>query len=166
MTGLEKCCITSAYLQWLFHSGVRAIAHSLLFLKSCQKLLDRFQCNEQNSSFGDPLATLFKQLWLVKKHGGQWWGLFSLYKSIYIENFKNLLMRNHWIGFSITWQKCFFRDQLYQDCSSHHDSSENMATRGGTYFPLISIENFKNLLVRQHWTDFSIIIRNVSLLTR
>ena len=21
MTGLKKCCITSAYLQWLFHSG-------------------------------------------------------------------------------------------------------------------------------------------------
>ena len=26
MTGLEKCCITSAYLQWLFHSGERALA--------------------------------------------------------------------------------------------------------------------------------------------
>ena len=22
MTGLEKCCIASAYLQWLFHSGL------------------------------------------------------------------------------------------------------------------------------------------------
>ena len=27
MTGLEKCCITSAYLQWLFHSGERVMAH-------------------------------------------------------------------------------------------------------------------------------------------
>ena len=27
MIGLEKCCITSAYLQWLFHSGERAVAH-------------------------------------------------------------------------------------------------------------------------------------------
>ena len=26
---------------------------------------------------------------------------------------------------------------------------------GGAYFPyIISIENFKNLLVRNHWTDF------------
>ena len=40
MTGLEKCCISSAvaYLQWLFHSGERAIAcgplvlYTLLFL--------------------------------------------------------------------------------------------------------------------------------------
>ena len=29
MTGLEKCCITSAYLQWLCHSGERPVA--LLF---------------------------------------------------------------------------------------------------------------------------------------
>ena len=26
MTGLEKCCIISAYLQWLFHSGEGAVA--------------------------------------------------------------------------------------------------------------------------------------------
>ena len=26
MTGLEKCCITSAYLQWLFYSGERTMA--------------------------------------------------------------------------------------------------------------------------------------------
>ena len=41
MTGLEKCCITSAsaYLQWLFHSGERAIASGplvLFFLENCQ----------------------------------------------------------------------------------------------------------------------------------
>ena len=26
MIGLEKCCITSAYLQWLCHSGEQAVA--------------------------------------------------------------------------------------------------------------------------------------------
>ena len=30
MTGLEKCCITSAYLQWLFHSGDRPVARGPL----------------------------------------------------------------------------------------------------------------------------------------
>ena len=30
MTGLEKCCITSAYLQWLCHSGERPVARGLL----------------------------------------------------------------------------------------------------------------------------------------
>ena len=28
--GLEKCCITSAYLQWLCHSGERAVARGPL----------------------------------------------------------------------------------------------------------------------------------------
>ena len=30
MTGLEKCCITSAYLLWLCHSGERPVAHGPL----------------------------------------------------------------------------------------------------------------------------------------
>ena len=37
-------------------------------------------------------------------------GLFSLY--IYIENFKNLLVRNHWTDFKIILQKCSFGDPL------------------------------------------------------
>ena len=52
---------------------------------------------------------------------------------------------------------------LYQDCSSHLDSSKNMATRGRGLFSLyIDIENFKNLLVRNHWTDFHIILQKCS----
>ena len=36
MTGLEKCCITSAYLQWLCHSGERPMARGpLVYIKSC-----------------------------------------------------------------------------------------------------------------------------------
>ena len=30
MTGLEKCCITSAYLQWQCHSGERPVARGPL----------------------------------------------------------------------------------------------------------------------------------------
>ena len=52
---------------------------------------------------------------------------------------------------------------LYQDCSSHLDSSKNMAARGRGLFSLyIYIENFKNLLVRNHWTDFNIILQKCS----
>ena len=48
----------------------------------------------------------------------------------------------------------------YQDCSSHLDSSKNMAARGRGLFSLyIHIENFKNHLVRNHWTDFHIILQ-------
>ena len=138
-------------------------------------------------------------------------GLFSLY--IYIENFKNLLVRNHWTDFNIILQKCSFGNPLpslfkpfgfiknmaargrglfslfiyietlklflsetnrpisiyfcrnvplvilYQDCSSHLDSSK-MAARGQGLFSLyIYIEKFKNLLVRNHWTDFQITLQ-------
>ena len=52
---------------------------------------------------------------------------------------------------------------LYQDCSSHSDSSKNMAARGRGLFSLyIYIENFKNLLVRNHWTNFNIILQKCS----
>ena len=36
MTGLEKYCITSAYLQWLCHSGERSVARGPLVYFSCQ----------------------------------------------------------------------------------------------------------------------------------
>ena len=32
MTGLEKCCITSAYLQWQCHSGERPVARGPRFI--------------------------------------------------------------------------------------------------------------------------------------
>ena len=52
---------------------------------------------------------------------------------------------------------------LYQDCSSHLGSSKNMAARGRGLFSLyIYIENLKNLLVRNHWTDFHIILQKCS----
>ena len=53
---------------------------------------------------------------------------------------------------------------LYQDCSSHFDSWKNMAARGRGLFSLyINIENFKNLLVRNHWTNFNIILLKCSV---
>ena len=68
----------------------------------------------QKCSFGDPLPRLFKPFGFVKKHsrqgGGGGRGLFSLY--IYIENLKNLLVRNHWNDCNIMWQKCSFADPL------------------------------------------------------
>ena len=52
---------------------------------------------------------------------------------------------------------------LYQDCSSHLNSSKNMAARGRGLFSLyIYIENLKNLLVRNHWTDFHLLLQKCS----
>ena len=87
-------------------------------------------------------------------------GLISLY--IHIENFKNLLVRNHRTDFHIILQKVPLVI-LYQDCSSHLDSSKNMATSGAGLISLyIYIENFKNLLVRNQRTDFHIILQKCS----
>ena len=52
---------------------------------------------------------------------------------------------------------------LYHDCSSYLDSSKYMAARGRGLFSLyIYIEDFKTLLVRNHWTDFNIILQKCS----
>ena len=143
-------------------------------------------------------------------------GLFSLY--FYIENFKNLLVRNQWTDFHILLQKCSFGDPLSRlfkpfgfvkkhgrqgaglifpiylyrklkesSCQKPDDRFQyNFAemflwwssTRivqaiwicqktwppgGGAYFSLyIYIENLKNLLVRNQWTDFHIILQKCS----
>ena len=84
-------------------------------IKNLKNLLVRnhwtdFNIILQKCSFGDPLPRLFKPFGFVKKHGHQGAGLFSLY--IYIENFKNLLVRNHWTDFNIILQKCSFGDPL------------------------------------------------------
>ena len=87
-------------------------------------------------------------------------GLFSLY--ICIENFKNLLVRNHWTDFNIILQNCSFGDFLLR-LFKPFDSSKNMAARGRGLFSLyIYIENLKNLLVRNHWTDFHILLQKCS----
>ena len=104
----------------------------------------------QKCSFGDPLPRLFKPFGFVKKHGHQGAGLiFPIY--IYIENFKNLLVRNHWTDFNIILQKCFFGDPLPRLFKPF----EFVKKHG-------CIENFKNLLVRNHWTDFNIILQKCS----
>ena len=87
-------------------------------------------------------------------------GLISLY--IYIENFKNLLVRNHWTDFHKILQKCSFGDPLPRLFEPFR-SSKNMAARGRGLFSLyIYIEKCKNLLVQNHLTDFHIILQKCS----
>ena len=143
-------------------------------------------------------------------------GLFSLY--IYIENFKNLLVRNHWTDFHILLQKCSFGDPLPRlfkpfgfvkkhghqgaglifhiylygklkksSCQKPPDRFQyNFAEMflwwsstkivqtiwscqktwppgwRGLFSLYIYIENLKNLLVRNHWTNFHIILQKCS----
>ena len=87
-----------------------------IYIENLKNLLIRHHWNDcnimwQKCSFGDPVPRLFKPFGFVKKHGCQEGrGLFSLY--IYIENLKNLLIRNHWNNCNIIWQKCSFGDPV------------------------------------------------------
>ena len=100
--------------------------------KNLKKILVRnhltdFNIILQKCSFGDPLPRLFKPFGFVKNMAAREWGLFSLY--IYIENFKNLLVRNHWSDFNIILQKCSFGDPLPR-LFKPFGFVKNMAARG------------------------------------
>ena len=86
------------------------------------------------------------------------WGLFSLY--IYIENFKNLLVQNHWTDFHIILQKCSFGDPLPRLFKPSGFVKKHGRQGVGLIFSIL--EHFKNLLVRNHWTDFHIILQKCS----
>ena len=113
----------------------------------------------QKCSFGDP-TKIVQAIWIRGKTWPPGGGaFFSLY--IYIENFKNLLVRNHWTNFNIILQKCFFGDPLPRLVKPFRFVKKH--GRGGAYFPyIIYIENFQNLLVRNNWTDFNVILQKCS----
>ena len=93
--------------------------------------------------------------------GGGGHVLFSLY--FYIENFKNLLVRNHWTDFNIILQKCSFGDPLPRLFKPFGFVKKHGLQGGGAYFPyIIYIENLKNLLVRNYWTDCNLIWQKCS----
>ena len=143
----------------------RGLFSLYIYVENFKSLLIRnhwtdFHIILQECSFGDPLPRLFKPFGFVKKHSRQGAGLFSLY--IYIENFKNLLVRNHQTDFNIILQKCSFGDSLLR-LFKPFGFVKNMAARGRGLFSLyVYIENLKNLLVRNYQTDFNIILQKCS----
>ena len=112
-------------------------------------------------SFGDPLPRLFKPFGFIKKLATRGAGLISLY--IYIENFKNLLVRNQWTNFNIILQKCSFGDPLPRLFKPFGFVKKHSRQGAGLISLYLCIENFKNLLVRNHYTDFNIILQKCLL---
>ena len=88
-------------------------------------------------------------------------GLFSLY--IYIENFKNLLVRNHWTDFNIILQKCSFGDPLPRLFKPLGFVKKHGRQGAGLIFPIYLYRKLLKIPVRNHWTDFNIILQNVPL---
>ena len=87
-------------------------------------------------------------------------GILSLY--IYIENFKNILVRNHWTDFNIILQKSSFGDPLPRLFKPFGFVKKHGRKGRGLFSLYIYIENFKNLLVRNHWTNFNTILQKCS----
>ena len=87
-------------------------------------------------------------------------GLFSLY--IYIENFKKFFVRNHWTDFNIILQKCSFGDPLQRLFKPFGFVKKHGRQGAGLIFPVYQYRKFKNLLVRNHWTSFHIILQKCS----
>ena len=78
---------------------------------SCQKPLDQLLYNFAEIFLWWFCTKIVQAIWICQKNmAARGWGLFSLY--IFIENLKNLLVRNHWTNFIITWQKCFHGDPI------------------------------------------------------
>ena len=102
--------------------------------------------------------------WLLAVGGGGGGNLFSLY--IYSENFKNLLVRNHWTDFNITWQKCFFANPLPSLIKLFWFVKKHSCKGRGLFSLYMYIKMFINLLVRNHWTNFHIALLDMfSLVT-
>ena len=79
------------------------------------------------------------------------------------KNLKKFLVRNHWTDFSIILQKCSFVDPLPRLFKPFGFIKKHGRQGAGLIFPIyICTENFKNLLVRNHWTDFNIILQKCS----
>ena len=76
---------------------------------------------------------------------------------------KILLLRNRWSDFEIVSQECSLGD-LFKYCSQNFDPSINMALVYGGFLHYIDIKKFlKNLLFRNGWSDFEIILRELGL---
>ena len=65
-----------------------------------------FRITWQECSFDDPLLRLLSCHESSKNLAARRRGLYSLYTCMYIEKFENQYVRNHWVDFNITWQKC------------------------------------------------------------
>ena len=79
------------------------------------------------------------------------------------KSLKNLLLRNRWSDFKIISQECSLGDP-FQKSLRNFDPSINIALVNGGFLNYMDMKKFlKNLLLRNCWSDFEIILQECSL---
>ena len=106
------------------------------------------------------MATLSSHLDSSKNMAARGRGLFSLY--IYIENLKNLLVRNHQTDFSIILQKCSFGDPLPRLFRPFGFVKKHGRQGTGLIFPIYLYRKLKKSSCQKPLDDFHIILQKCS----
>ena len=120
------------------------------FIKSsCQTPLDRFQYNFAEMFLWWSSTKIVQAIWIRQKTWPPGGGAYFPY-IIYIENFKNLLVRNHWTDFNITWQEC---TKFVQAVMIHQ---KTWPLGGGAYFPYVAIWNILKIFLSETTGPISI----------
>ena len=115
--------------------------------------MDRFQYNLAGMFLWWPSTKIVQAVMIHQKS----WPLGGGAYFPYIENFKNLLVRNSWTEFTVTWKECCFGDLLPRLFKpSWYVKNHGPQGGWGLFFIYICIENFKILLVTYPMTDFNI----------
>ena len=79
---------------------------------SCPKPLDQFPYNFAEMFFWWSSTKIVQAVWICQKTWPPGGRAYFPFLCIYIENFKNLLGRNQWTDFNITWKECVFGHPL------------------------------------------------------
>ena len=108
---------------------------------SCQKPLDQLPYNFAGMFFWWSSTKIVQAIWICQKTWPPGAGLFSLY--IYIENFKNLLVRNHWTDLNMILQKCSFDDPLLSLFKPFEFVKKHGRQRAGLIFPIYLYRKLK-----------------------
>ena len=101
---------------------------------------------------------IVQAVWICQKTWPPGGRAYFPYICIYIENFKNLLVRNHLTDFNITWKECDFGHPLPRLFKPSWFVKKYCCKGVVLIYPIYLYRKLekKNLLVRNHWTDFSI----------
>ena len=108
-----------------------------------------------------PSTKIVQAIWIRQKTWLPGGGAYFPY-IIYIENFKNLLVRNHWTDFSIILQKCSFGDSLPRLFKPFGFVKKHGRQGAGLIFPIYLYRKLKKSSCQKPLADFHILLQKCS----